>query len=522
MTSRGKHSESGAKGVNDAAEFPAMLRLAMDASTQTLAGTEHSTAVLGGSPLRLLRLTAPADAVFLSLVAGDSIAEAAALSNKSNRTVAQLARRLLATGIANPRWPATNSIDIKQVTIVIPVFQRAESLRRLLASPAATTAAVHEIIVVDDGSTDDSGAVAKSFGARVIRHQKPRGPAAARNAGLQAVSTEFVAFLDSDCSVEDGWLLPLLQHFHDPQVALVAPRIGGLVSDDTVRANILRAYEHVRSSLDLGPNEGPVMPKTRVAYVPAAALVGRVSVLQGIGGFTESMLVGEDVDLVWRLHDLGYVIRYEPTSVVRHDHRTSPIAFVKRRFQYGTSAAALAVRHPGNVPPLAVSAWSAASWGLFATATPAGIVTGFGTAIVSASALPRKLTALADPKKVAWRLAGRGHLGAGRQIGSAIWRSYLPLVLAGSMFSRRFRGVLLLSALAPNLLEWKERRPIIDPIRYVGIRLLDDASYCAGVWKGCFDERTLGPLIPDLTSWPGRRRDSAIARIGSKPTTNER
>ncbi len=108
---------------------------------------------------------------------------------------------------------------------------------------------------------------------QVLRHTRGKGPAAARNTGLAACSTDFVAFLDSDVVPRRGWLEALLGHFCDPAVALVAPRIVGLRQAD----NLVARYEAVRSSLDLGLREAPVVPYGTVSYVPSAAIICRRS-----------------------------------------------------------------------------------------------------------------------------------------------------------------------------------------------------------------------------------------------------
>ena len=536
MTRGDEHSEIGvpsppsaylrsASTVPDDRLPPSFERICVDPEVKTLAGSTSPAVLLGGSPLKLLRLNPPADAIFAALARGVTLHDAAVESNRSVRSVARFTRRLLDSGIVHPRWERrAEELDdqpiqlSRSVSIIIPVYQRSAELDRLLTSIHESLPTGIPVIVVDDGSTDDSSAVALGHGARVVRHETSRGPAAARNAGLEGVATEFVAFLDSDCLVTGRWLEPLMAHFGDPAVALVAPRIAGLAPRMGRSANLehtsMRAYEDVRSPLDLGNREAPVVPRTRVAYVPAAALVARTAAIRDIGGFATSMHVGEDVDLLWRLHAAGHVCRYEPSSVVQHDHRTSPGAFLKRRFQYGTSAAELAKRHPGHVPPLAVSGWSALAWGLLATVNLLGLAASAAVVVGTAAALPQKLTSVAEPRKLAARLALRGHLGAGRQLASAIWRSYLPIAIACALLSKRARFTLLAAGLIPNLLDWSERHPNLDPIRYVGIRLADDAAYCAGVWHGCREGSTLAPLRPDLTSWPGRR-NAAEDSIGS-------
>src|SRR4029079_460923 len=122
-----------------------------------------------------------------------------------------------------------------------------------------------------------------------IRMGTNRGPAAARNAGLAKVDTPLVAFLDTDVEAADGWLEPLLGYFDDPRVALVAPRVRS-----TPRSGHLAMYESARSPLDLGDEAARVAAGTRVSYVPAAALVVRTEALRAIGGFDETLRVGED------------------------------------------------------------------------------------------------------------------------------------------------------------------------------------------------------------------------------------
>ena len=87
------------------------------------------------------------------------------------------------------------------VTIILPVFNRAATLRRCVESVRAQTFADWELIAVDDASTDDSIAVLESFGdprIRVLCHDTNRGPGAARNTALASARGEFFALIDSD------------------------------------------------------------------------------------------------------------------------------------------------------------------------------------------------------------------------------------------------------------------------------------------------------------------------------------
>lgn len=480
---------------------PADLRVDLDPSARLLPGADGDLVLVGGSPLRLLRLRPAALAVLERLRAGSDVGDGA--------QVGRFVRRLLDAGVVHPRVDRAvpGAPAAADCTVVIPVHDRAEPLGRLLRSITEHTPGLARIVVVDDGSSDGTGEVARDAGATVIRRDAPGGPAAARNAGLAAVDTAVVAFLDSDCTVTAGWIEPLLAHLADPAVGLVAPRIVG--HDGPAGGSRLEQavahHEAVRSSLDLGPSPAPVAPTTRVAYLPAAALLARTEVLRGIGGFDESMPVGEDVDLVWRLVESGERVRYEPSARVRHDHRLRLGDFLLRRMQYGTSAAALHRRHPGSVPPIVVSPWSLAAWIGVATMPPLGMVAGIGIAAGSTAALPAKLGALAEPWPESIRLAGRGHWATGRQLAAALWRTYLPVALVGALVSARARRALVAAAVLPALTDLRRLRPGGNPLAFVALRTLDDAAYCTGVWIGCLRERTIGPLVPVVADWPGRR-----------------
>jgi mycofactocin glycosyltransferase len=105
------------------------------------------------------------------------------------------------------------------------------------------------------------------------------------------------------------------------------------------------------------------------------------------------------------------------------------------------------------------------------------------------------------------RLAGGGTLAAGRPLGSALSRTWWPVAIPAAACFRRLRLPVAALILAPPLLDWADRRPPLDPVRYVAARLLDDAAYSLGVWKGCARRRTIRPLLPAIGSGPAGSRD---------------
>ncbi len=498
MTASEQHSDDRA-AHHPTRSYPEGTILQIDDSVELLRGVDGQIVLMGGSPLRLLRLRSRARTVVERWRAGGPIA--------SPEAEQRLATRLVDANIAHPRIPPGAGPSAADVTVVIPVHDRAVELDALLTSFGDLCRRVAEVIVVDDGSRDRSGDVAARHGATVIRRGVATGPGAARNAGLERVRTPLTAFVDSDCVASPHWLDALLPHFADQRVAIIAPRVASLADP-----SVIGRYESVRSALDVGPRPAIVRPGTRVAYVPAAALLARTAVIRELGGFDERMRVGEDVDLIWRTVHGAHDVRYEPASVIHHRARTAPTSFAQRRYAYGTSAGPLDHRHPGQLSPIVLSPWSAAAWVAIATTTPVGIAAGVTIAVGSAAALPAKLAMLADPKQAAWRLASRGHLGAGEQLARSLWRTYLPLTVLAVGASRRARRVAVASLL-PYVLDHRRDRQhgqqrdarIPGILSYVSLRLLDDGAYCVGVWRGCIAARTTGPLRPRMQNWPGRR-----------------
>ncbi|HEY1919762.1 MAG TPA: mycofactocin biosynthesis glycosyltransferase MftF [Streptosporangiaceae bacterium] len=467
---------------------PAGFRLRPDPSLQTL---DDGGVLLGGSPYRVIRL-APAGA---RLVAGWWRGEPVPDAPGARA----LARRLLTVGMAHPDVAAPPADSARapgpdDVTVVIPVRDRPVELARCLAGCQGL-----RVIVVDDGSAD-AAAVARAAaaaGARCLSLPTSRGPGGARNAGLAQVGTPFTAFVDSDCVPRPGWLPPLLAHFRDPAVAAVGPRIVAADSGPGRAApgsRWLVAYEQARSALDMGPSPSVVRPGARVPYLPAATLVVRTAI--AVGGFAADMPVGEDVDFVWRLTEAGWQVRYEPDAHVAHDHRVRLAAWFGRRRDYGTSAAPLELRHPGRVPAVSMSGWSALAWAATLSGRP---VAGASVLAGTTALLARRLAPVTgEAWPVSLRLAGGGTLLAGRLLGSAVSRTWWPAALPVAIAVRRTRLSLAALVLAAPVLDWREQRPPMDPVSYTAARLLDDLAYSLGVWQGCLEHRTVRPLLPAL------------------------
>ncbi len=430
------------------------------------------------------------------LPAARRVVERAPLTLGDDPVAHRLARLLLDRGLAEPWWPDAAQPDeaVTDVTVVVPTRDRAESVAGLLAVLPPRV----PVVVVDDGSRDPDALarVAAAHGAQLVRHERNRGPAAARNTGLRAARTPYVAFCDSDVRPEAGWLGILRRHLDDPAVALAAPRVLG--AEPAPGDGWLDRYEQARSSLDLGPHPAAVRVHGPVAYLPSACLLARRSALHRACGFDEQMRSGEDVDLVWRLLGAGWRVRYEPAAAVRHEHRTRLFPWLARKAFYGTSAAPLAARHRTAVAPVVLSPTTAVfSVALLAqrrwSLPVAAAVLAFAT-ITGA----RRLEGSGHPVATAGTLTLEGAVGSTWQTAAALTRHHWPLALAWAAVSRRGRRAVLLAAVAEAAADRVRVQPALGPVRYGVARRLDDLAYGAGVWWGAARQRSPRALLPTV------------------------
>ncbi|MET0932034.1 MAG: mycofactocin biosynthesis glycosyltransferase MftF [Aeromicrobium sp.] len=405
---------------------------------------------------------------------------------------AALAARLLDLDLAVPVLPERGPRWLDDVTVVVPVRDRAAGVDRLLAELAPSV----RCVVVDDASLDAASlaAVARRHGAQLVRLDRNRGPAAARNAGLREVTTAWVAFVDSDVTLAVADLRRLLAHFADPGLAAVAPRVrsrGG--------RRWFERYEDAHGALDLGATSATVRQWSPVSYVPTACLVVRVSALGA--GFDERLVSGEDVDLVWTLVDGGSRVRHAAEIDAWHEGRTSVRSWLGRKAFYGSSAAPLARRHGARVAPAVFTPSSASVVSLLAVPTrwlaPA-------SAVVAARLLGSVSADLPDADaRTRARVAVSSVAVTGRQTTDLALRHWWPATLVLACASRRARRLVAGAALADGVLTWARADTTLDPVRFTAARRLDDLAYGAGVWWGAARDRSVRCLLPHWIR-PGR------------------
>jgi glycosyltransferase involved in cell wall biosynthesis len=231
------------------------------------------------------------------------------------------------------------------VSVVIPAHNAGATLNRALASALNQNYSDLDVIVVDDGSTDDTPAVAAACGTRVLR-QPNRGPAAARNRGVSVSRAKYVAFLDAD----DEWLPGRLAR----TVEALERAPGASLSYCDVFA-ILESGEPIRTAEGFEPRSAPSMEDLCTRWWPilTSAVSMQRETFERTGGFDESFASpGYEDALLWlRARELGE-FRRVPEQLVRY--RIDPLVerMEKYRGGYRTFARAVRRRYGARARPL--------------------------------------------------------------------------------------------------------------------------------------------------------------------------
>lgn len=211
------------------------------------------------------------------------------------------------------------------ISVVVPVYNGDKTVKKTIeALLSQKTGKSYEIIVVDDGSTDDTPNIIKNYPIKIIT-QRNAGPSAARNTGWNAASGEIVAFTDSDCVPVPNWIEAIVKHFEDTSVG----GVGGTYETEN-KGSILATYigEDIKFRHDRLGKEIEATGTFSAAF--------RTKLLEQVGGFDESYkkATAEDFDLCFAIRKTGHKILYEPMAVVGHYHKQNLFKYIKSQFWY--------------------------------------------------------------------------------------------------------------------------------------------------------------------------------------------
>lgn len=214
------------------------------------------------------------------------------------------------------------------VSVVIPTYNRARFIGAAVASIRAQTYACQEIVIVDDGSADDTAAVVAALGdgIRYIR-QDNAGPSAARNRGIQEARGDLVAFLDTD----DRWLpdklmLQVQAMQRDPAIALVCADMAiedgngrRMVDSNFAKRGMLPMFERLAGAAI------PDAPRLllQINFVNTSTVLARRELLQSLGGFDRRLRYGEDLELWLRIAARHAIACVPSVQEIRVEHDTN-------------------------------------------------------------------------------------------------------------------------------------------------------------------------------------------------------
>jgi len=246
-------------------------------------------------------------------------------------------RALAAVRDAFGAVPFARALSWPRASVVVCSHNGASTLRNCLEGLAELEYPDYEVILVDDGSSDETAEIGEAFGVRVISIEHS-GLSAARNAGLVAATGEIVAYLDDDCRPDREWLTYLAATF----MATAHAGVGGpnMPPDDA------GPVAHCVASAPGGPMH--VLVSDREAeHIPGCNMAFRRDPLLAIGGFDPMFWVaGDDVDVCWRLQQRGWTLGFSPAAMVWHQRRASVRSYFRQQRGYGRAEALLERKWP--------------------------------------------------------------------------------------------------------------------------------------------------------------------------------
>lgn len=196
------------------------------------------------------------------------------------------------------------------------------------------------VIFVDDASTDNSAEIAGRHQAKVLRGDGS-GPGKARNAGIASGCGTLVGFLDAHCVLDPGWVRAMVEPFDDDNVGGCMGALKSLADDARVQAYIddIEQLTEERRLEDTLSGERNIYP-----WILSGNSVFRRSALEHIGGFADTLMACEDVDISWRIVLAGYQLAYAPAAkAVHYEGRPWP-SYLYKGLRYGAGAAEIAYR----------------------------------------------------------------------------------------------------------------------------------------------------------------------------------
>ena len=242
-----------------------------------------------------------------------------------------------------------------RISVVVCTHNGSATLRECLDGLQRQNQPPHEVIIVDDGSTDATAEIASGFPQFRYVKQHHAGLSAARNLGMKLATGEVIAYTDDDCIPDEDWVRHLSLTFDNTAwTAAGGPNLSPPPRNVT---------EACVAAAPGAPSE-VLFNDMEAEHLPGCNLAIRKAALEAIGGFREEFVTaGDDVDVCWRLHEAGGRLRFVPAAFVWHHRRFTVKAYMRQQAGYGRSEAMLMRRYPQKFAWLGGARWRGSIYG---------------------------------------------------------------------------------------------------------------------------------------------------------------
>jgi len=228
------------------------------------------------------------------------------------------------------------------ISVIIPAYNAANTLPACLRALHAQTisSAQFEVIVVDDGSGDDTPRIAESAGVRLLR-QANAGAAAARNHGARMARGDLLLFTDADCVPAPDWIAQMIAPFDAPAV------VGAKGVYETEQSGLTPRFVQ----LEYQDKYDRMLGLSDIDFVDTYSAAYRRDIFLQMGGFDTSFPGAsvEDQEFSFRLAEAGHRLVFAPQAVVRHLHDSTFADYTRRKFFIGYWKNLVMKRHPGKL-----------------------------------------------------------------------------------------------------------------------------------------------------------------------------
>jgi glycosyltransferase involved in cell wall biosynthesis len=434
-------------------------------------------------------------------------------ADRRPRPALEAVRRVYATHPHDLRgrpWPS--------VSVVVASYNGAATLGQCLSSLERLSYPDYEVIVVDDGSTDATGDIARRHRVRYVRSDRNGGLSRARNLGIEAARGEIIAFIDCDAYADPDWLrflvLSLVEHG--------AAGTGGPNLSPPEDGFLARCVNHAP-----GNPTHVLLDDVLAEHVPGCNMAFRKDALQKIGLFNPThRTAGDDVEICWKLQVHDERIAFSPAAIVWHHRRGTIRAFMKQQMGYGFAEARLKWRYPGRFNVFGHSVWRGSlydaphrGWrfeGLPLLLQPRIYQGRFGSALFQSLYEPCLTWWYQVFCTVEWQVLGACVALSGLLALSASARTALPLLAAGAAMAAATLGASGVAAARAIRAEgWRGRDRWQGFATVAFLHVVQPLARAAGRLRATWNSRRAPDRFPDEQRLWGdlAKRDSWLERL---------